>query len=1158
MLPKKHPRPATSKNGFALIVTLTLMILLTILALGLLGLSSVALRTSSQGDSQAEARANARMALMMAIAELQKELGPDSRISAPYDAGKDATGGSVPPTNGQPNWTAVYDAWKWNTNVATAETPLTRAPKFRGWLVSGANQALGGPAGTGEFATLVGAASLSASAKTEDQINVPMLKVSRGNRSGRIAWWTSDESMKAKITAGGDTSLASKPLSDSQSPPHVGHKAIDELAGLNWKPGQRSFSASTAEVNLAAGLGAAGIGNMNHDVTVHSAGVLADVRTGRLKLDLTNLLSRPIAQLENKPLYLTDGRINRFVVAADGSLTNNSWANTNGTGAIGIPLSPNVWGINLEELHLFHEIPREVDWSTGKPQLVNKGSRTAMINDRFFMYRKPTMEALSQIIYFVATAEPKPTPSSPQTYRLDANMDAVVGLSNPNDIPTVWLASVNFLVVTEGFPYRPRWNIRTAPANAVRHNFTVQPINSNVFISSIKSGFTLDSGEVAVFGASSTDTSSQSVNLTRGFALRGVLRIDDKRWDGDNKFNPATDGLRATGLLSSDTVDITMIGGGAGATPSGWITSYARMSDASGGTATGIATHKFGGGGTSNMTTLYTPASIKAEGTSTPTVQNLIGKPLPVLVVTTMANVERSRTNLQPPNALPSRPYLVHEPATANMTSLTTVQPSGVSNLLLTMQNSQLLTIGESFNNLRIMTDSTGKNMLHGGAREAGSFGGSKYVVKRRIPLAAPLSLGAFENAIACGFFQRFAGGPSLNPTADLLPTTPLQVSSKWGWSPIATKVTLAKSIGNSWTNPFLKSDVIQDGTYHDQSWLANTALWDSFFLSGIISPGSSGAWNNDSRTQEQQFRELAEQTNSLRNRRLMYYPHKSTTAALTEIFDSGTKSLKPTAIDKIAKYLLVDGAFNVNSTSPRAWKAFLASVREQELLDVKGDVSKKTYPFGTLGYAVNSATTDTEGDWAGFRDLTDSDIDGLAKAIVDEVKARGPFLNMADFVNRRPNGSSSEQALGALQAAIDKSGINNRFNTAGRTLAPADVAAMPGNATLSNEITPARAIGAAGFLSQGALLTAFGSQITVRGDTFIIRTYGDSRDAADNIQAKAWCEAVVQRTPEYVDQANPPEASTGLSAANTTFGRKFNIVSFRWLSQNEIVKLTP
>lgn len=1128
-------RAFSGENGFALVVTLSLMILLTIIAVGLLSLASVTLRSSGQGEAGAVARANARLALMMAIGELQKEMGPDSRISAPQDAGSDSK-------NGQPHWTAVYDAWKWNDSSSSPETPQSRSPKFRGWLVSGANAANGGPAGTGEI-VLAGSKSLSASGQTQDQIKAPMLTINRSNRKCMVAWWTSDESAKAKINAGGDAPLVSNPLADSQSPRFVGQKAVTELAAFDWKPGQRSISVSTAEVNLAAELGTAGLGRLSHDVTVHSAGVLADVRSGYLKRDLSNLLSRPVTQLQDKPLYMADGRINRFQISGAGALSNNSWVPANGT-------EEDRWGINLEELGLFHEIHREVDWSTGKPRLMCKNSTSEMFNDRFFMYRTPNLEAVSLILAFTASPE---AGSAPVTYRLDGTMDVIVSLSNPNDIPIVWPASVPFRTETEGFPYRPKWNIQRPGRTAITD--TVQAINSGLFKSSILGGFTLEAGEAAVFGAAESDKSSENVNLTRGYAPRGGLLISDRRWDSNNKWDPSVDGLRATGLRSTDKIDFTMIpvGPGLGSTPSGWIATYAKV----GSSGTKIRTLEFGGGGNSQMSTppsdTYMPGSIKPQASSIPSVADFIGKPMPVLMVTTMANAERSRTNLQPPNALTSRPFLIHEPATSRMYAIN----NPASNLLLTMQNSQLITIAESmdykFGNDRTMADSTGRNIYHGGAREPGLLGGNKQVVKRRIPLAAPLSIGAFENAIACGFSSRIAGGSALSGVGEILPTLPApRPDAPQGQEPQATKVTLAKSIGNSWTNPFLSSDRVQDGTYHDQSWMANTALWDTWFLGGIVSPGPSGSWDKESRSPKQQFQELAERKAALRNARFTYYPLKPTSGALEELFNGD--NLKPEAIDKLAKYLLVDGAFNVNSTSETAWKAFLMSVRQQELLDAKGSASKKINPFGTLGHVVNSATSGTDGDWAGFRDLTDENLDTLAKAIVTEVKARGPFLNMADFVNRRPNSSDATQrALGALQAAIDKSGLNSRFTATGRTLAPADVPQFGGKDTLSSEPAPARAVGAAGYLSQAALLTAFGSQITVRGDTFIIRTYGDSRDAADKIQAQAWCEAVVQRTPEFVDSSNAPEAATGLTPVNTSFGRKFSIVSFRWLTKDEI-----
>jgi hypothetical protein len=139
------------------------------------------------------------------------------------------------------------------------------------------------------------------------------------------------------------------------------------------------------------------------------------------------------------------------------------------------------------------------------------------------------------------------------------------------------------------------------------------------------------------------------------------------------------------------------------------------------------------------------------------------------------------------------------------------------------------------------------------------------------------------------------------------------------------------------------------------------------------------------------------------------------------------------------------------------------------------------------------------------------------------------------------------------LQTAIDKAGLNNRFTEDGRELLESDLPGLAGNKTLNDEPTAARAIGSAGYLSQAALLSSLGSQMTVRGDTFIIRAYGDQRDKTGKVLAKSWCEAVIQRLPEYLDPTNAPDASSNLTAANTLFGRKFDIISFRWLNSEEI-----
>ncbi len=70
-------------------------------------------------------------------------------------------------------------------------------------------------------------------------------------------------------------------------------------------------------------------------------------------------------------------------------------------------------------------------------------------------------------------------------------------------------------------------------------------------------------------------------------------------------------------------------------------------------------------------------------------------------------------------------------------------------------------------------------------------------------------------------------------------------------------------------------------------------------------------------------------------------------------------------------------------------------------------------------------------------------------------------------------------------------------------------------------------------------IMSAIGPLLVVRSDTFRIRGYGDAVNAIDptKIEATAYCEAIVQRTPELMPG----------------FGRRFVIVSFRWLGPDDI-----
>jgi len=89
-------------------------------------------------------------------------------------------------------------------------------------------------------------------------------------------------------------------------------------------------------------------------------------------------------------------------------------------------------------------------------------------------------------------------------------------------------------------------------------------------------------------------------------------------------------------------------------------------------------------------------------------------------------------------------------------------------------------------------------------------------------------------------------------------------------------------------------------------------------------------------------------------------------------------------------------------------------------------------------------------------------------------------------------------------------------------------------------------------YLTQADLLSTLGPHLSARSDTFMIRTYGESLNPVTQAkEGRAWCEAIVQRVPDYVDASQRPEAKAG--GLNATLGRKFKIVSFRWLGPQDL-----
>lgn len=489
---------------------------------------------------------------------------------------------------------------------------------------------------------------------------------------------------------------------------------------------------------------------------------------------------------------------------------------------------------------------------------------------------------------------------------------------------------------------------------------------------------------------------------------------------------------------------------------------------------------------------------------------------------------------------------------------------------------------------------------------------GVNNVIQMRLPVTPPVSVAALSHALLGGFSIANQGmvADSQWPYNYSLgnfgvgTTNPMHPVKNGNGDPLAFRRTTAygtgglgpftfQAIGDSYAHPNIPADKAfttksitfkkeygsEDIPFADHSYLANKAIWDRYFFSSITAqPDRLGVFEGNNKTAEGVATDFFINHNQLPNKRFVASRVSLSADDITALFNE-SDDFENGLADKIATYLMAEGSFNVNSTSTEAWKALLSGLKGEKLNlivpqgnDYKlGDgVTLTDTPVGVA--SLQNADSFSSADlldannpinqWTGYRTISDDEIDELAIAIVKQVKLRGPFLSMSDFVNRRLDGSNTALSkLGALQAAIDDPdvSINAHFrNTPERTIGgrtgsnvDSSVFDFPNAVAASDPI----AYGSNPYVDQSEILQNIGNQLTVRGDTFVIRAYGDALDQDGNVQARAWCEAEVQRTPEYLDASDEPheDMDKPLSSVNQRFGRKFVITQFRWLSPNEL-----
>jgi hypothetical protein len=349
-----------------------------------------------------------------------------------------------------------------------------------------------------------------------------------------------------------------------------------------------------------------------------------------------------------------------------------------------------------------------------------------------------------------------------------------------------------------------------------------------------------------------------------------------------------------------------------------------------------------------------------------------------------------------------------------------------------------------------------------------------------------------------------------------------------------------------------------------DHSYLANEALWDDWFFSGIA-PQTTTSFS-PRRSQRLVAEDFLSGKSPLPVARYLADAGGQDPARLLASLFSGN-SPSTAATQLAASLLRVDGLFNVNSTSVEAWKAMLGALRGRDVItrdasggesngsvgDAETPVAGLLAPEGTVARGSGLIDVKEPSQWTGRRTLSDEEIDALARALVREVRKRGPFLSLADFVNRRVGNDKELAKSGAVQSALDANDVPiNEAYRGGDRAVPASVG---GRFPFPEAESGAAAQGIPGIVKQADILTPIAPVLSVRSDSFIIRAYGEAVDKNGKVLARAWCEAVVERDNEFVDTTDLPETVlTSLkSNANKTFGRRYEMTSFRWLHPDEV-----
>ena len=1191
------------RAGFALVVSLAMLLLLGLVAVGMLGLAAVELRKSGRDEPAAVARANARLALVRAIGQLQVELGPDTRISAQADLLKAGMK--------QPHWTGVWSSRAEDGGSLFLRDDLDGGLKdirygraggvgerARAWLVSGMADPVAGP--SRERAVMLHRHADG----TALEVAKEAVAGAGGKVSGHHAWWTGDLGVRAHVAVT-DPWEPAVPQASGNADGGWNRVMLSQAADVSAMAGNRAPAAG--EAGRLASLSSVALSEAGPEwlrrhaleVTVESRGVLADVARGGLKRDLT-------AYFES-----------------DGSIP--GWKSLPGLAdedvVTGLDGSSRLRRVGPRFGLLRNWARQEVDFTAAResarvpqsdPQAGRGSAARALANEAPTRLEGNTVPALLPVLVeatnYIQISSFALSGFRPARYQIRHHNYPRVVLWNPYSVE---LDFPRAMVMIQGNGRQEMWTENEHYDN-----------NGRVIFRSRAQWLSFEGGRSMNFNAQGMAIMNTegyndpyigayyfAIPRTR-FGPGECLVFSAARaaeYDCVSPYLPGSYNLNNNELSCevppdpsrSYYVSGTNIGGGLTWRPvSYWLapTPYWSQNGRFGvenqaedtravmklvGDATEVTFEDF-----DKLPQLaFVSASLQYGDGREPRISWAAEEIMPVEflsetnpVATVIPNVRTregvrlrwwdehlsNRINSGPlsgtahfdeallANWNPRAAYAIRSPWENIAGSLPAAGTLGgpwffgaytrdLYDQAVSWQEQTPVRAGRRYQGHPFgpPQESPGPMVLFDVPRRGAgvvSLGQLQHVPLSELVWHPSYAIGnsLADPRLGLGGNRGLHRSAAVPASRSAAPNGGFH-SSRLGWSGDAQR----SGAREAWAEQgmaILGNLPRTDNLVYDLSFEANFALWDRFFLS----TGSA-----------------ARKRDFLRDPQANPLPNGRMRPAGVPVAGAAARPEDHADFHKAAACWMVEGAFNVNSTRVEAWKALLSSSRLSGL----GEEGRVSFPrvLSAPGGVWTAEDSPEDGAvWAGRRELGDEEIERLAHAIVAEVRKRGPFLSLADFVNRRLAEDETGR-MGALEAAIRQAGINARLTAhlpvdQSRPLPTYRHPDQISDPTqLEQTLKPeSKAWGAPGWLTQADLLQSLGPVLAARSDSFVIRAYGDATDPTGRILSRAWCEAVVQRTPEPLE-ADETGINPAQVAGRPDFGRKFVVTRFRWLQPEEI-----